>query len=272
MSFPGSQLLSDEMVLKTYAARVNPLGTRGYTRDGRVFRFARNGATALVPGKLCQSAAAMTGQTGCISGTTEIRANSSVIKIVPSTKGLFNTANGLQDGYLWAYTSSTAKGTGQMIQIKGHTKSTSTGTAVTIYPYIGGEFYSATTNFGTTSVDIGVLRNPYDKVVVVPTAGAYTAPAIGVPVRPIAANYYFWIQTWGACPVRSQGVVDVGDPVGMTTGSSVGCVDGCTSTKATSAANSFTFSGLRALMGNIGVAMNTGVAGEYMLVFLKIAP
>jgi hypothetical protein len=267
MGFPMTVPLTQEEVLKQYSSKVVPLGTRGVTADGRVFRFTKNGAVALVPGKIVQQAAsaAVVGQK---SGTTEIRANSEYIKFVPSTKGLCATASGFADGYLYTYTSSTAVGTGQMVQIKSHTKSTSTGTAVIITPYPGNTFYSATTNFGTTAIDIGIIRNPYDKVVVVPTA-LRTGAILGVPVRPITASKYFWLQTWGACPVRSQGVTDVGFTVGHTSGSSVGQIDASTSTKTATA--TIYMKTLRGLMDVVGVSLVAGVAGEYQLIFLKIA-
>lgn len=273
MSFPGSVLLSGADVLTITSAKRFPLGTRGYTRDGRVFRYARNGATALKVGNLCQQSAATTSE-AVRTGTTELKANTTKVSVLTTGTGPFTTANAYADGYLYADTSSTALGCGVYAQIKSHTTQSATSTGVVVIQFYSGDMmYSGTTNVGTTKNTMRVIRNPYDKVIVKP-AGVLTGIVVGIPVRPITANNYFWIQTWGPCPVRSDGVLDVGDSVGPCTGATAGVVDATTSTKATSAAASLTLKGLRYRIGigGVGVAMATGAAGRYRMISLKIAP
>ena len=57
MSFPNTVQLSEEQTVTIASAQSVPLGTRGVTTDGRVFRYAQAGATALTAHKLVISAA-----------------------------------------------------------------------------------------------------------------------------------------------------------------------------------------------------------------------
>ncbi len=271
MGFPGSVLLTGQDVLTTTSAKIHPLGTRGYTRDGRVFRYARNAGTALVGNLPVQSAVPITGELTVRTGTTKLRGNSSWNNIMTSGTGVFTTANAYTDGYLYLRTSSTAVG-GRYAQIKSHTTQTATATGKVVVQFVDGDsLYSPTTNVGTTLTTLGVRRNPYDKVVVKPS-GIVTALVVGVPVRPITANYYFWLQTWGPCPVRGDTVAYLaGRPVGVSTNTSAR-ITGTSSTKPTSAAASLTWTAVSNIMAGLGVAMNIGVSGQHRMIFLKLAP
>lgn len=271
-SFPGSILLSGADVLKTTTGKINPLGTRGYTRDGRVFRYTRNGATALKPGLPVQSSVPLAGALAVGSGTTELKANTSKVSVITGSTGVFTTRNAFADGYLWLRTSSTSKGAAVYAQIKSNTTQTATATGKVVFDFHSGDaLYSATTNIGTTNVTIGIIRNEYDKVVVKPS-GIITAPVVGVPVRPVAANAYFWLQTWGPCPVRCDATaVKIGYPVGASTNTSARYI-GVNSTKPTSGASVGTWTVINNIIGGLGTAMVVGVSGEYRTIFLKVAP
>ncbi len=280
MGFPGSVLLTGDMILKTTSAKVMPLGTRGYTRDGRVFRYGRNGGTALKPGYIVQSRAPQANNILLRSGTTKLSANSSKVSLVTigGATETFVVKNDMADGYLFNYTSSTGTGAlnyanGAYAQILTNTTQTATATGKVVINFQDGDgLYSATTNAGaTTAVKIGVQRNPYDKVIVKPS-GIWTALVVGVPVRPVAANYYFWVQTWGPCPVRADVVAySVGFPVGPTTNTSARVSGLANSTKNTSGASIATWRAILS-MTNFGVAMLVGVSGEYRMIYLKLAP
>ncbi len=276
MSFPGSVLLTGDAILKLTSAKILPLGTRGYTRDGRVFRYSRAAGTALAAGLICQQSAATTSE-AVRTGTTEIKANTTKVSVMTTGTGPFTTANSYADGYLYVDSSSTARARGIYAQIKSHTTQTATSTGVVVINFYSGDtLYSGTTNIGSTLSQLRVIRNPYDKIIVKP-AGVLTGIVTGVTVRPVTASYYFWQQTWGPCPVRSEGVLDVGDSVGPCTGATAGVVDGDTSTSqiiSTKAALAFSSKGLRYRIGigAVGTCMATGAAGRARMVFLKIAP
>ncbi len=275
MSFPGSILLSGADVLQTTTTKRHPLGTRGYTRDGRVFRYARNGATALVPGKMVQSSADSTLRV-VKAGTTKISANSSKVTALTTGTGIFTSLNYFADGYLSFNTSSTAKGAGMMAQIKYNSTQTATATGKVVFNFHSGDaFYAAagTTYVGTTSAYLRVILNPYDRVIVRPTANA-SAAVVGVPVRPVAASAYFWVQTWGPCCCDVQGSNQVaGRAVFISSGSSrTGNFVG-TSVKATtlhSSVGAQSYSAAKIIAPGILMAKST--TGKYNMVFIKFAP
>ncbi len=281
-SFPNSILLSQAQAMAIAVAQGStPLGARGVTRDGRVFRWTRNGATALKAGYLCQgavpSALDLLLQT---AGTTKMSISSTVLHLwqgSASTALTFSTANAMKEGYIWLRTSSTAKGGGQYVQIKSHlANAESSAVDLKVQVTEDARFYNAgSTNIGSTAMTMGVIRNPFDKVVVKPS-GLLTSLAVGVPIRPITANYYFWMQTWGPCAVCVTGILDAGQVVGHSSGSCIGQIDGFTSTgvtSGTSAGQGIKWSALRnAMFSDIGNIMTTGVAGEFHLIFLKLAP
>lgn len=257
MSFPGSVLLNQGDIYKQSATQIHPLGTRGYTRDGRVFRYSRNGGVALVRGKLVQSAVNITGVDTTLLGTTHYATtNSTRIQVMPSTKGLFSTADAYKDGLLYVSDTTASTGQGQYVQIYSHTKSTSTATAVQIYLRQG----DVLTKGLTTKAELGVQKNRYDDVVVYPVAA--TGIPLGVPPRAITIAYYFWLQTWGpACVLCGAALTydNVCVPSTAATGTFLKM-----STKSTATG---TFERPR-----LGHALEVGAAGEYTLVELMLAP
>jgi hypothetical protein len=269
MSFPGSVLLSAGDILNQSATKVLPLGTRGYTRDGRVFRYARNGGTALKAGYLVQSSVPLTGDLALKQGATKLSANTTKIKIITAANAVMSTINAYADGYFYCYSTTTAEGAGLYAQIKSHSTESATATGlVTINFADSGRLYSGigTTYLASTiGAKVAVMRNPYDKVVVKP-AGAATALAVGVPVRPITASYYFWLQTWGACPLRVGKVHTIGYNIGLGTDATAGIAQGAT------VGTTFTKTTWGRGINAVGSAMTTGVAGEARLVYLKLAP
>lgn len=273
MSFPGSVLLSGADILKITSAKIHPLGTRGYTRDGRVYRYARNGGTALKAGFVVQSATPSAYEILYTTGTTELFANSTKVKVKSGTGARLTTKNSYADGFVYLQTSSTLKGSGLYAQIKSHTTETLSATGVaTVYFYSGDGLYSPTTNCGSTNASLGIIPNPYDKVIVKP-AGKKTALVVGVPNRPVTANYYFWVQTWGPCPIKGSDTTDVGTAVGASTAATAGTVGGVTDTGKTSGAAGLVWSVVRDCLGDsIGHAMVAGSAGKCRMVFLKLAP
>ncbi len=269
MGFPGSVLLSQVMIYEQTADKRHPLGTRGYTRDGRVFRYARSGATSILIGNLCQSPvididldmnAIMADSTDHAAPTT------SATKMFLSTDHSNTTSNVYADGYMFI---TDGTGEGQMVQIKSDEPTT--GTAGPAYcprfDFFGdGRLQTA---LDTTS-EVGFAKNIYDLVV----RGVDAAPtAIPVGVSPVTttASYYFWLQTWGPCPVITVGtlivanVVSYGsDTAGATArydkGGGVNVISsGDTGPDVTSAVR-------------VGECMSVGTDGEYSLIYLKLAP
>src|SRR3990167_7435707 len=92
MSFPYSVPLTAREVRTSTSVQRAPLGTRGEDADGRVFRYAKNGTTALAKGFLCQAKAQTTGWSNTTAsyistafltelGTTNIPAGSTYLHL-----------------------------------------------------------------------------------------------------------------------------------------------------------------------------------------------
>jgi hypothetical protein len=269
MDFAGSVLLNMSDVLITTSTQNYPLGTRGYTRDGRAFRYAKNAATALAAGRLCQSSVPVTyANSSKMSGTTKILANKQSIKLV-SCSGAFSTINAYAEGYVYSYCSSTGLGQPSYAQIKSHNRGNASATNVITFQFAEADtLYAASTILGATDLNIGVIKNPYKDVIVTPS-GAKTSMVVGVPVRPITASYFFWLQTWGICPVRSYSRIGViGGAVGASTSTNAGTVSGCSASTAGAKTCELWGEGIN-LVGDSAIV---GVSGETRPVYLRLAP
>lgn len=266
MSFPGSVLLSQEQVYTQTSDKRMPLGTRGYTKDGRVFRYAKSGATAITIGKLCQGIVIdanldmdiiMADSTDWAAPTTGSTA------VYLSTAQSITTANTYADGYLFV---TDGAGEGQMVQIKTNEATTAAAgpqTAPRLDLFEDGTFQTAL----TTASEVGLARNIYDAVVMVPDA-APTAVPIGVAPVTTTGNYYFWIQTWGPCPCVTGNTLVVSEAIIAGSATAEGAVvgggvfpiaSGDTGPDVTSAVR-------------VGEVMSVGTNGEYSLIYLKLAP
>lgn len=214
MGIIGSILLKGKEIYRTTSDKRHPLGTRGYTRDGRAFRYARNGGSALAVGKIIQSEAPQSSLSDDLSVNVGVTSGAEAINITVTT---VTTVNAFAEGYFFV---NDGAGEGQMAQIKSHT-SASTGS--TLLDPMNIEFQHgavmttvvSTGASGTTDSEVGIVRNPYDKVIIAPAT--LTATPVGVTPRAVAANYYFWVQTWGPAVAQvnsaGTGIPAVGFPV-----------------------------------------------------------
>jgi len=201
MGFPGSILLSQGDIYKETSDKRHPLGTRGYTRDGRAFRYAKSSA-AITCGRVVQAATvsslddalSLAASTDC---NTTYTTDSHTFYL--SSGSSITTANCFNDGYMFVSSGSTH--IGQYAQIKSsplHSGAAGKFADVTIYP---DNSYSKKL---TTSCKLGLIRNAYDDVKVMANvaAGALASMTVGIAVKAIsAADKYFWLQTWGPCAV-----------------------------------------------------------------------
>lgn len=277
MGIVGSILLKGKEIYRTTSDKRHPLGTRGYTRDGRVFRYARNGATALAVGKLVQAEAPQASLSDDLSVNAAKTSGSTAINITVTT---VTTINAFAEGYFFV---NDGAGEGQMVPILSHS-SASTGSTLASRMSIefadGGLLttYVSTGKTGTTDSEVGIVRNPYDKAIICPAT--VTSIPLGITPRAVAANYYFWVQTWGPAVAQvnsaGTGIPAAGFPlVPATVAGAVSRYWGYLSTKDSSA----TWAGgdVRVTMikyGHypIGNCMEVGADGESGMVDLKLAP
>ena len=254
MGFPGSVLLNQGDIYKETSDKRYPLGTRGYTRDGRVFHYARNSSTALaLPGSLLQMAVPT--KSGNYSFDLAINAvptsNSTSILITGGSTGSV-AADFFNDGYLFT---NDGTGQGQLVQVKDHGALTSGATAQAIYLHEEDKI----TMTITTATVCGLVPNIYDGVIIKP-ATAPTGAVVGVNPIKVTGSYYFWCQTAGPCPVTATGALVFAKPVVCSTSGAGSCAAMTTATALT-------------IAQPVGTAISLGQgAGDCGLVLLQIAP
>lgn len=185
-----------------------PLGERLQLKDGRVFHYALNGGNLLAAGNMTSSKVAIDDHTDLVLVTT-VEKNSSY-KVKVTLGGTLVTANQYAEGWLWVEGAAAGTYIGQCHQIKSHpAQATTTGDVIiTLHSQIAEKIEAGTAK-------ISMLQNQYKDLIIQATDPV--ALTVGVPLIPITATsdplyYYFWLQTWGPCPVLEEDTPVAGDP------------------------------------------------------------
>lgn len=186
----------------------HPLGSKAYTKDGRVFRYAQAGASDLVAGNVQQSAAPIANHLA--NTPPAVAAGAYSFTYTPGATA--GAANLYAEGYLQV---DTTPGNGYTYQVAGHAAITSS-TAFTL------NLVDPIQVALTTSSRVGLVHNPYKNVIVNPTTA--TAAVAGVAPYIITATQYGWIQTWGPCSTLINGTPGVGIGV-VVSATTAGAVD-----------------------------------------------
>ena len=178
----------------------HPLGVMRPLADGRMYVYARAGATALAPGKLCQTA--LTDPTNTANLVPSVaNIGDRVIRLTMGDSALANVANALAEG--WIYVNLHAANGAQAYKIMYH---------AAIAANAAGNFYlydkirSANIAAGN---GCSLLKNKYKDILI--HASVPTGAVVGVPMFSITANYYAWVQRKGPAAVLTQGTLVVGD-------------------------------------------------------------
>uniref|UniRef100_A0A6M3KIV1 Uncharacterized protein n=1 Tax=viral metagenome TaxID=1070528 RepID=A0A6M3KIV1_9ZZZZ len=214
------------------------LGQRIEFHDGRVFRYAKAGASNLAPGKLVQ--AGTINAAGYLNKACAAAAVGAY-SVTVTTSAAVTTG---EEGYLQI---NDASGEGIQYKIKktAANATTATKTDVTLYDPIATAL--------TASSEATIILNPYEAVVI---CAATTDIVLGVPPITVTAEYYFWLQTWGLACVLAEGTPPAGNMVTI----AAGTMPGGTTIVASDIAPT------------IGRQVLVGVNGEYKPVFLMITP
>jgi len=173
------------------------LGTRAVSSDGRSWRYAKAGGTALVAGHLQQAPAEITNHQSLAVAT----AASGATEITVTLGATAATANFYSGGYACA---NNAAG-GYFLKIKSHPAADSSGTLVLTLE----DALPKAATAGTTTFDL--VPNPYSGVVDNPTTA--TSAPVGVAVHTITAEYYGWIGVAGPFAILSDASSTVGTNV-----------------------------------------------------------
>lgn len=181
------------------ATQKHALGELAVTADGRVFRYAQAGASALVRGNVVQSPAGDADHDDITCRATAIGATELLITTGSGNGAL--DANEYAEGYAVV---DTTPGEGQICRVLNHAAiAASTNGSLFI------DEADALAVALTTGSKITLVKNPYDGVIQQP-ANTPTGAAVGVAVYPITAAYYGWIQVRGVAPVLVGGTPAVG--------------------------------------------------------------
>jgi hypothetical protein len=220
------------------------LGTIGYDRAGRRYRYAQAGAVDLVAGNCLQSPAIVPNHLANTPPAVGI-GDTSFTYTPGSTLGTVNQYGG---GLLQV---DTTPGNGRMYAIKDHAAFAS-GTAFTLNLEKDDPVQVAL----TTSSRVGLIQNPYRGVIQMPVTTA-TGTLVGVAVSAIPASNYGWIQTGGLAAVLISGTPALGAIV-MTPGAVAG------------AAEIIVAAGTLIVAQIVGNMAQVGVSGKNNAVVLKI--
>ena len=188
------------------------LGARYEMADGRVFRYAKAGAVALVQARMMQSGVTPTAYYDDIAQTAYPRTVGDIdIRVLVATgsvaaAGIGAGENDFSGGWLVCNKTSPA--------VLGD-----------IYGIVASKHYSETlldlklvTPWRNAMLATGEITLTVSKYFETTVFAAYdaTAPAIGVPLCPVPINYYYWSQVKGPCPILVDGseAPDIGQMIG----------------------------------------------------------
>lgn len=184
-----------------------------FDADGRTYRYALAGASALVKGNLLQESAEDTTYENMAIGTAGA-VGDQFLQVTNGTATI--TSQQFEGGSIGVYTAGTVA-IGDEYKITGVTGTLTTGGALNVwldrplrYAY-------------TTSAKVVMKRSPWSGVIQAP-ASTQTGIAVGVAIYEIPAASYGWVQTHGECTVLSDGsTFAVGSDLGTPSGTA-GCV------------------------------------------------
>lgn len=242
MAFTGPTQLSTQDIYKVSTTKLLPLGTQGFTRDGRSFRYGlASTAAALSPGKVNQIPAVVsTHQNIAVFAAAAV--GDTVLQV---TLGATNatTAGQYDDGYVVVYD---ASGVGQALRIAG----TPVLSASTSGPFQLGDPIATAI---TTSGKVNLEQNPWSNAAVYAT-GATTFLCNGVTNVSLPALNYGWFQTRGTAAVLTNGTIAAGS----------GVVPGQTT------AGSVDIEGAGTITQRVGLQQQSGTSTKYSTTYLTI--
>ena len=213
------------------------IGSRATTPDGRVYRYAKAGATALVAGDLLQAPAIVANHQNLTPAAAAIGATTVTVTLGATAA----TADQYAEGFLVV---NVAPGIGYTYAIKSNPAAALSATmVVTLDDTIQVAL--------TASSRVSLIANSYNGVIQSPTVA--TSSPVGVGVEATTANSFQFIQVYGPCSVLSDLTVAA---VGL------GVIASTTTAGAITVAT--------ATGGNIGYALQAGVSAERRAVFLNI--
>lgn len=165
------------------------------------FRYCKNASVALSKALMCQAPANIANHVEHLGGASTTGAAGTKEIVIGQTMTTALTANQYDNGTVVV---NKATGIGDIYYIKSHTNSVTP--TLTLYNKIR-------TAVDTTS-EFTLVANKANGVIVMPTTA--TGQPVGVPLIDVTADYYFWAQVSGPCPmiVDTGETLVIGEPAG----------------------------------------------------------
>lgn len=188
-NFPFDIQLQDGAEYATGTTKLHRLGQRGYTEDGRVFRYCKasaNGCAQPLWGAQDSHKYDTAEAYDCLEATTAAAAEDGDFTLTAVDTNTAHVADWFAEGYAALTVGSTA----WLQRIKANTVGHAT-TAVIF------TFYNPLPQDVASGSQIQVFPSIYSAVERVLGGGDGAKVTVCMPVVPVTASYYFWGQTWG---------------------------------------------------------------------------
>lgn len=179
-------LIAGQQLYSSTSVQAHALGELALTNDGRAFRYAKCGGTAMVPGKLYQAPAEVTNHQNVEPTATCAIGSTSVTVTLGATAA---TANQYAGGLLVV---TITPGQGYSYKIKSHPAADA---SATLTLTLEDPLLVAL----TTSSNVDLVANKFSGVIVNPTTAS--SCIAGVAVYPVAASEFGWLQVGGYAPI-----------------------------------------------------------------------
>jgi hypothetical protein len=234
-------LVFPQQIFSSSAIQQHPLGTRGVTPDGRVFRYCFAGAVDLVVGNVIQAPAQIANHQQLTPVAAAVGATSLTVALGATAATQNQYAGGLA-------IIDTTPGLGYAYPISGHLAAALSTSVVLTLPSDSPIQVAL-----TTSSRVSLQANPYSGVIQSPVT-TLTGAVVGVAVYPITAAQYGWIQVRGQAAVLIAGTPGVGLAVVVPA----------------TAAGAVVIDGAASATQVVGAMMVTGVDGKVQAVMLDL--
>lgn len=190
----GDLKVAPQKLHSSSADQLSNMGALIFSNDGRAFRYAKAGSTALVAGTLQQAPSQVTGD----QNLTAVAASVDDMSIA-STSTVTVSANDYAEGFILV---TVTPGVGRQYKIKGHAAYTAAAPTFNLAEPVAVAL--------TTTSRLDAVKNQFRGVRISTVAGTGYSNVTGVAVHPVAANEFGWVQVGGIANVLADGALTVG--------------------------------------------------------------
>lgn len=189
-SITGPRFLTESEIRTESSVQQHVLGSRAELLDGRIFRAAKNGASALTKGNLLQGPANVANHINQVIGDAAV---SGALTVNIDLGATALTENQYADGFM---VMNDAAGEGIAYAVAGHPAAvlSATSVSVSLKEPINSALTADTSQYSLHAIWRGVVQSPTTATNII----------VGVADFAVTANYYFWTQTRGVASVLQE--------------------------------------------------------------------